>query len=470
VALTNILEIRPQELGGAAGILSISISIIIPAHNSGQRLRLCLTALFDGSELPLQVIVVDDGSSDDTGAVAAAFPVLIHTVERRKGPAFARNLGANLAGGDIALFLDSDVCVRRDTVKRVRESFEKDPELDALIGSYDSKPQCPEFLSQYRNLLHAYIHQCGAERASTFWSGCGAIKRILFLEHAGFSEQFGRPAIEDIELGYRLIRAGRKITLDRAIQVTHLKRWTFWNLVKTDILDRGIPWTELILRDHFMPNDLNLHLSQRVSVVLVLILVALSFVTAISWGGYFLIPLFTIVFVLLARWWIEFATPERPRNASVMLVLSVLLIAVFAWRHKMFGIIPPLLISPVLLFIRHRYAGNSKRRNVLRLFAIGYTVLSLCASALYLPANRLIFVCVGLLATLGLMNSQFYLFLAGNRGVPFMLAAIPFHILYHFYNGISFILGTVSYSWNKLTARWRRDPVVGSSPVPKPEV
>ncbi len=49
----------------------------------------------------------------------------------------------------------------------------------------------------------------------------------------------------------------------------HLKRWTFWGLVKTDVLDRGIPWTELILRDANMPDDLNLQLSQRVSVALV---------------------------------------------------------------------------------------------------------------------------------------------------------------------------------------------------------
>ncbi len=83
------------------------------------------------------------------------------------------------------------------------------------------------------------MHQSGAERASTFWSGCGDIRRSLFLEHSGFNERFGRPAIEDIELGSRLIRARRRIVLDREIQVTHLKTWTFLSLVKTDILDRG---------------------------------------------------------------------------------------------------------------------------------------------------------------------------------------------------------------------------------------
>ena len=423
----------------------IALSVVIPAYNAASHLKRCLNAVFAGSEAPSEVIVIDDGSSDNTREIAAAFPVTVLCTEGRRGPAFARNLGAQAARGEVVLFLDSDVCARRDVIERIRERFENDPGLHALMGSYDSTPGCPEFLSQYRNLLHAYVHQTGTERASTFWSGCGAIRREVFLQHSGFSEKFGRPAIEDIELGYRLTRAGCRIELDRDIQVTHLKRWTFWGLVKTDIFDRGIPWTELILRDRFMPNDLNLHLSQRVSVALVFILVALSFAVAISGDGYPLIPLFAIGFVLLARWWVEFATPHRPRTVSAVLITTVGLIAFLAWRHQMYGIIAPLTLSPALLFHRHRYAYSGRWPKLLRWLAISYTCCSLGAAALYLPANPLIFICCGILALLGLMNSQFYLFLAGTRGVPFMLAAIPFHLLYHFYNGLSFIAGTVRY-------------------------
>ena len=154
--------------------------------------------------------------------------------------------------------MDSDVCVHPDTLERLRQDFQADPTLDALIGSYDASPASPDFLSQYKNLMHYFVHQHGRQDACTFWSGCGAIRRELFLEHAGFDESYERPAVEDIELGYRLRKAGRKVLLDKGLQVKHLKRWTFWGLVKTDILDRGIPWTELILRDRRMPNDLNL--------------------------------------------------------------------------------------------------------------------------------------------------------------------------------------------------------------------
>ena len=56
--------------------------------------------------------------------------------------------------------------------------------------------------------------------------------------------------------------------LNKRIQVTHLKRWTLWSIIKTDVFDRGIPWTELMLREGSMPNDLNTKISQRISVVL----------------------------------------------------------------------------------------------------------------------------------------------------------------------------------------------------------
>jgi hypothetical protein len=250
--------------------------------------------------------------------------------------------------------------------------------------------------------------------------------------------------------------------------VTHLKAWTFSALVKTDVLDRGIPWTELILRDRFMPNDLNLHLSQRVSVALVFILVALSCVIAIYSGGFLLVPLFAIVFALLARWWIEFASPRTPRNASIVLVCCVGLIAFFAWRQHMYGIVPPLLIGPVLLLIRHRYNTRGNVPKGLRLFGIVYTCCSLAAAALYLPASPLVYIGVGILATLGLMNSQFYLFLAANRGVPFMMAAIPFHLLYHFYNGISFLIGATHYSWMQLIGEVPAPPPVHSTPFRPP--
>src|SRR5262249_46313270 len=151
------------------------------------------------------------------------------------------------AKADIVFFIDSDVRAYPDTLARVFSAFSQDPDLSALIGSYDDSPDSPDFLSQYKNLMHCYTHQTARQKASTFWTGCGAIRRNVFLELSGFDEQrYRRPAIEDIELGYRLQAGDYKIMLDRNLIVRHLKKWTFWGLVKTDVMDRGIPWTELI--------------------------------------------------------------------------------------------------------------------------------------------------------------------------------------------------------------------------------
>lgn len=444
--------------------MPVSISVIIPACNASAHLTRCLDALSYSSKAPLETILVDDGSTDDTVQIAESFGVKVFRNERRRGPAFARNLAAKQATGDILFFIDSDVCAKADTLVKIAEHFDSDPELAALMGSYDTDPYCPDFISQYRNLMHSYVHQTGAVHASTFWSGCGAIRRDIFQEHSGFSEDYARPAIEDIELGYRLVRAGRKIMLDRSLLVTHLKKWTFIGLVKTDILDRGIPWTELILRDKFMPNDLNLQLSQRVSVALVFILIGLSGTLAVMHGIYMVLPLFATVFLMLARWWGEIGNYKRPRRALAILSATILCICAVAYRQKMYGLIPPLLITPVLLLLRHRYNQSGRLTALHRWYGIFFICCSVVVSAYYLPSHHLILACFAIIALLALLNSQFYIFLAGKRGIAFMLCAIPFHLLYHFYNGLSFMAGTARHYW--MAATVTANPSVPKGPTP----
>ncbi len=174
--------------------------------------------------------------------------------------------------GDVVFFLDADVVVHEDTVARVTGRFLADPTLAALFGSYDDQPAAPGLVSQYRNLLHHYVHQQGvfesdARPAHTFWTGCGAIRREVFHAVGGFDPRlYRRPAIEDIELGYRLTRAGHRILLARDVQATHLKRWTLRSILRTDILQRGVPWMLLMLRSHVSENDLNVSGSQRLCV------------------------------------------------------------------------------------------------------------------------------------------------------------------------------------------------------------
>ena len=174
----------------------------------------------------------------------------------------------------------------RNVKEGVAATMQADPELAACFGSYDDQPSAPNFLSQYRNLLHHYVHQQGKIDASTFWSGCGAIRREIFLAMGGFNEHlYERPSIEDIELGYRLQAAGHRVQLEKLLQVKHMKQWTPRQMLITDVRDRALPWTRLILQGGGVPNDLNLNISQRLSTVAAFAgLVGLGFALFSRWS------------------------------------------------------------------------------------------------------------------------------------------------------------------------------------------
>lgn len=256
------------------------VSLIIPVHNGRDTLPQCLAAVNQTLYDAWECVVVDDGSTDGSGALARQMGMRVITNDSGlPGPAQARNLGAAAAEGDVLFFIDADVLVQPGTVGIVAATLSAYPDLAACFGSYDDSPTETNFLSQYRNLLHHFTHQQARSEASTFWSGCGAIYRHVFNEIGGFAvSAFPRPSIEDIELGYRLRAAGYQIRLEKLLQVSHMKRWSARQMVVTDVRDRAIPWSRLILQDGSLPNDLNLQTGQRVST-------AVAFLGLVAPGG-----------------------------------------------------------------------------------------------------------------------------------------------------------------------------------------
>jgi len=253
--------------------------VIIPAFNARAQLPRCIPALTSKAradpDLDIEIIVVDDASADDTVAVAVSLGARVLRMPRNGGPSRARNAGARAAFGEILFFVDADVVVHGGAVARVASFLLRNDSVAAVFGSYDDNPTERGVLTEYRNLLHHYVHQTGNRRASTFWSGCGAIRRDVFLQVGGFDEAGHPRCIEDIELGYRLRAAGHAIALDPGLQCTHLKRWTLTSWIGTDVFCRAIPWTSLNLRHGSSPDDLNIARSQKLSVLLTLVGVAL---------------------------------------------------------------------------------------------------------------------------------------------------------------------------------------------------
>jgi glycosyltransferase involved in cell wall biosynthesis len=265
------------------------LSVIIPVYNGRGFLGQALQALASSCRSPDEVLVVDDGSTDGSGTLARAMGArVISQADGPKGPARARNLGAEQAVGDILVFLDADVVVHLDTLARIAVHFQEEPDLSALFGSYDADPLAPGHVSRFKNLLHHFTHQRSPREASTFWVGCGAIRRDVFEALGGFFEGYGRPAVADIELGLRLKEAGGRILLDPEVLVTHLKAWTFVSLLKSDVFDRAVPWSRLILKQGRLPATLNLDFKSRVAALLAwteLILLILGFWRPEAWVG-----------------------------------------------------------------------------------------------------------------------------------------------------------------------------------------
>jgi cellulose synthase/poly-beta-1,6-N-acetylglucosamine synthase-like glycosyltransferase len=244
----------------------VQLTVIVPAFNASQDVEFLLRAMLPQLAPGDQCIVVDDCSTDQTREIIQRYPVTVLSMETQSGPAAARNWGACHATGDVLVFLDADVVPHADVLARIRETFATRSDVSALMGSYDESPACQATVSKFRNLLHSYTHRTGNSNSSTFWAGCGAIRRTVFLEYHGFDQKrFPRPAIEDVDLGLRLVAHGHKILLDPTLEVQHRKVWSLANMVSTDIWSRAVPWAALILETHSMPEDLSLKVSQQAS-------------------------------------------------------------------------------------------------------------------------------------------------------------------------------------------------------------
>ena len=146
------------------------ISVVIPVYNDSENLRRCLEALRGSIVRDFEVIVVDDGSADDSFQIAREAGAEVLRTGRRMGPAAARNLGARSAAAPLLFFLDADVCAHPDTLGHAVDELNAHPEVAAVIGSYDASPSDERFISQYKNLFHRFVHQTARREAGTFWT------------------------------------------------------------------------------------------------------------------------------------------------------------------------------------------------------------------------------------------------------------------------------------------------------------
>jgi glycosyltransferase involved in cell wall biosynthesis len=265
-AKTETMMIKSSISVAAANIPIVTV--IVPAYNSEATLGACLESVFANPDPAYEVIVVNDASTDRTAEIAMQYPCRLINLRANIMAANCRNLGAVHAHGEFLVFFDADQIMRPDTLQSYVRAFQVDPQTDAVVGSFAIETPAPGFFSKFKNLRHHYVHQTADPEGTTLASGLTAIRKQVFLGAGGFEPAYAGASIEDIALGYTLRRLGHHIRFRADIQVWHLKGYTLRELLVSDVFDRAVPWTALLLRERVWHHNLNTSRSNVLSVIL----------------------------------------------------------------------------------------------------------------------------------------------------------------------------------------------------------
>ena len=195
---------------------NLSASVVIPAYNAKKTIDFCLDSLVDqqGYNQTLEILVIDDGSTDDTVEhirkfqqrdLPANMTIKLLLQEHNQGPAAARNRGAKEASGDIILFTDSDCVVEVDWVKQMLLPFVVD-EVSAVKGAY--KTRQPELIAKLAQVEFDSRYQLLAkhEKIDVVFTYAAAIKKSVFWGLGGFDTSFPKADNEDTDLSYKIAK------------------------------------------------------------------------------------------------------------------------------------------------------------------------------------------------------------------------------------------------------------------------
>lgn len=186
-------------------------TVIVPNYNHASSLPACLAAIENQTYAPIEVVVVDDASTDDSVRVAEAAGVTVIRNERNEGPSVTRNRGAAWAGGEYLFFVDSDGALAPDAVANAVALFEADPGLGAVCGIEDAEPLSTDGrVENYRALQHYYWCIASEGDVSFLYSAVCAIRATVFAEVGPFN-----PALrwtEEVDYGARIAQRYRMVS------------------------------------------------------------------------------------------------------------------------------------------------------------------------------------------------------------------------------------------------------------------
>jgi cellulose synthase/poly-beta-1,6-N-acetylglucosamine synthase-like glycosyltransferase len=199
------------------------ISVIIPAYNAEKTISSTLEALLNQnySKNKYEIIVVDDGSADNTKIIVKKFKKVKLIQQKHKGPAAARNLGVKHAKGDIVLFTDADCIPDKNWIRYMIEPF-KNPEIVGVSGTYKTLNK-ESLIARFVGYEIEQRHEKMKKQKCIDFIGTfsAAYRKNIFLQFGGFDTCFKTSSGEDIEFSYKLADCGLKMVFQPKAFVYH---------------------------------------------------------------------------------------------------------------------------------------------------------------------------------------------------------------------------------------------------------
>lgn len=218
--------------------MSPFISVIIPARNAQATLKKCIDSILNLNYRDYEIIIVNDGSIDETGKILLEYQGIKIVTTGGIGPSRARNMAVEFAKGEFIAFTDADCIVPEDWLERLIEGFDYAPEAVSCGGRQD----LPADASGFQKKVFLFMKKIGfvtdymrgekdrIMEVSHNASCCVMYKKDVFLKAGRFLEDFW-PG-EDVELDYNLKKAGYKLVFNPKAVVFHYRVDSRLNFLK----------------------------------------------------------------------------------------------------------------------------------------------------------------------------------------------------------------------------------------------
>ena len=247
-------------------MMLMDVSVVVPVYNGAKTIKACLESLQEQSfKGKLEIIVVDDGSTDQTKEMVKRFKGVKLLEQDHQGPARARNLGAKQAKGEIVVFTDSDCLADKEMIANLVKAFEE-KKVAGVQGSYQSQQK--ELMARFVQLEIEERYELMKKNPFIDFIGtyCCAYRRKVFLKEGGFDESFPLASGEDTEFSFKLSGKGHQLVFRPEAFCFHLHPTSFWKYLKTKFF-RAFYRVKLyrlhkakIVKDSYTPQHLKLQI------------------------------------------------------------------------------------------------------------------------------------------------------------------------------------------------------------------